>query len=252
MAIETPHISHQDFDLSKKKRGALLVHERLRDEIMWLEIEPGSALDEVALAARYGVSRTPIREALLLLGNEGFVHFLQNRTTVVAPLSLHNIPEHLDTFILLSRALVRSVAMAGGVPPQPLRDLVATYSAELEAGNVKAAFKAQLGLYRHLGELSGNRFLEKYFLEVQDASVRLKQLYFFPNITDREKHRAADLLGAVVDGVGSGDPDESDAAVVRSILFEAGVVQRSLGPRFGHTMNLTIGAYSRESRNEPV
>ena len=56
---------------SKSKRGALQVHESLREDILWLRIEPGSALDEVALAERFEVSRTPIREALLLLSGEG-------------------------------------------------------------------------------------------------------------------------------------------------------------------------------------
>ncbi len=228
----------RDSEPARKKRGALLVYDRMREEIMWMQIAPGSALDEVALAARYEVSRTPIREALLLLANEGFVHFLPNRTTIVAPLTMHNIPALLDTFLLLSRGLMRSVAMNGTARRAPLLDLVEAYRAGLAEGEIKPAFQAQLGLYRQLADLSQNRFLEKYFLEAQDATVRLKQLYFFPNLDAREEDKAVARLRAVVEAVTRGDADASDRAVVQSIMFEAGVVQRSLGPRFGHRMEI--------------
>ena len=48
----------------KAQRGAIQVYETLRDDILWLRIAPGSAIDEVALAARFDISRTPVREAL--------------------------------------------------------------------------------------------------------------------------------------------------------------------------------------------
>jgi DNA-binding FadR family transcriptional regulator len=86
--------------------------------------------------------------------------------------------------------------------------------------------------------MSDNRFLEKYFLEIQDASVRLKQIYFFPNLSARDKDKAVNRLRAVTNAVSSGDPDASDKAIVQSILFEGAIVQRSLGPRFGHEMEI--------------
>ena len=231
-----------DLEPVKKKRGALLVHERMRDEIMWMEIAPGSALDEVALAAKYQVSRTPVREALLLLANEGFVHFLQNRTTIVAPLSLDNTSALLDTFLLLSRGLVRAAAMAGAASRETLAGFVENYRCALESSDIKTAFRAQLALYRHLSDLARNAFLGKYVLAAQDACVRLKLLYFFPNLDAAEKGMAADYLHAVINAVIRCDTEAGDAAVVRSILFEMSVVQRSLGPRFGHVMKIGVPA----------
>ena len=226
---------------ARKKRGALMVHEKLREDIQWLRIEPGSALDEVALAAEYEVSRTPIREALLLLVNEGFVQFLQNRTTIVAPLSLHNQAAFLDTFILLSRGLVRAATIRRRVDRAKLDAFVADYSRLLAADDVEGAFRAQLGLFRHIAALADNRFLAKYFLEAQDASVRMKLLYFFPHLREADKAEAVARLKAVVEALTSGDPEAADAAASAVILFETGVIQRGLGPRFGHQMTLNIG-----------
>ena len=69
----------------KHRRGSLQVYESMREDILWLRIDPGSAIDEVALAERFKISRTPIREALLLLSGDDLVKFLPNRTTIVAP-----------------------------------------------------------------------------------------------------------------------------------------------------------------------
>ena len=222
----------------RKKRGALMVYEKLRDDIQWMRIAPGSALDEVALAQAYEVSRTPIREALLLLVNEGFVQFLQNRTTIVAPLSMHNQNAFLDTFILLSRGLIRATTMHGPVDRDALAAYLDDYSEGLAENDVERAFRAQLGLFRHLTELAKNRFLAKYFLEAQDASVRMKLLYFFPHLSTDDIATARIKLEAVIDAVAAGDPEAGDRAVSDVILFETQVIQRGIEPRFGHQMTL--------------
>ena len=62
-------------DRSDRKRGSGVKHvyDTLRDEIIDLELEPGSPVDEIHLAERFGMSRTPIREALVRLAGDGLV-----------------------------------------------------------------------------------------------------------------------------------------------------------------------------------
>lgn len=225
----------------RKKRGALMVYEKLREDIQWMRIEPGSALDEVELAKNHEVSRTPIREALLLLANEGFVKFLQNRTSIVAPLSLHNQAAFLDTFILLSRGLVRAASMHGAADREQLEGLVNDFALGLKADNIEKAFRAQLALYHQIAALAKNRFLTKYFLEAQDASVRMKLLYFFPHLTEADRNEAEMRLRAVVDALVAENPDGGDTAVRDAILFENRVIKAGLEPRYGHRMALDQG-----------
>ncbi|MCE0507315.1 GntR family transcriptional regulator [Roseivivax sp. GX 12232] len=246
MAQPTAKKATTEHSPAKKKRGALLVHERLREDIQWLRIEPGSALDEVALARQFEVSRTPIREALLLLSNEGFVQFLQNRTTIVAPLSLFNLSAFTDTLILLSRGMVRAATLQGQADKSTLDAFVADYSNALEQGEDEAAFHVQLEFFRHIASLARNRFLEKYFLEAQDASVRTKLLYFFPHLSGKDRLEAIRRLQSISNAVLAGEADESDAATRDAILFEVDVIQRGLGPRFGHEMTLGPSTRSEE------
>lgn len=223
---------------ARRKRGALLVHEQLRADIQWMRLAPGSALDEVALAQQFAVSRTPIREALLLLANEGFVHVLQNRTTIVAPLSLHNQSAFLDTFILLSRGLVRAAADNPRADEAELDGFVAQFAARLDAGDIEGAFQAQLSLYRRIADMADNFFLAKYFAEAQDASVRMRLLYYFPHLTSADRAEAVAGLQQIVDAIRAGDQSAADAALRAAFRAETGVVQRGLSPRFGHEMGL--------------
>ncbi len=226
----------------RKRRGALMVYEKMREDIQWMRLAPSSALDEVALAQTYEVSRTPIREALLLLANEGFVQFLQNRTSIVAPLSLHNHAAFLDTFILLSRGLARAAASCGTITPAMLDPFLRRFATAITAGAFEEAFRAQLNLHRCIAGNAQNRFLAKYFLEAQDASVRIKLLYYFPHVTGADREEAIRSLSAVVDAMVAGDPEKADTAVRDAILFEARVIQAGLHPRYGHQMNLGTGA----------
>lgn len=79
---------------SLRSRGRLAheVYQRLADEIVLGRFEPGSRLDEVMLAERFAVSRTPVREALKQLATTGLVVTRPNRGSVVADLG----PEQLD------------------------------------------------------------------------------------------------------------------------------------------------------------
>jgi DNA-binding GntR family transcriptional regulator len=69
------------------------VYGKLRDWIIAGTLHPGEALHDQAIAATLGVSRTPVREALRRLEDEGFVQTALNRWTRVAPLDLNKAAE---------------------------------------------------------------------------------------------------------------------------------------------------------------
>src|SRR6187200_3686539 len=63
--------------------SAIRVHRDLRHAILEGELAPGERLRAEALAGRFGTSRTPVREALLMLEREGLVDVLPNRGAIV-------------------------------------------------------------------------------------------------------------------------------------------------------------------------
>ncbi len=66
---------------------------RLRDMIVEGELLPGTHIPESSLCERFGISRTPLREALKVLGSEGLVTLLPNRGAVVAALNLKDVDD---------------------------------------------------------------------------------------------------------------------------------------------------------------
>src|SRR6185436_18058039 len=69
------------------------VAERLRQQIFDRALEPGSWIDEQKLAADYGISRTPLREALKVLAAEGLVTMKVRRGAYVTEMSVDDVTQ---------------------------------------------------------------------------------------------------------------------------------------------------------------
>ena len=94
------------------------VYEHLRDAMSQGELQPGAFLDLNAIAARLGISRTPLREALLQLENEGFVTILPRRGFRLNPLTLEDIRHSYEIIGALEAATLR--AHGGALTPGDL------------------------------------------------------------------------------------------------------------------------------------
>lgn len=109
------------------------VYARLRELIVQAQLAPGSRIIETEVAERLGVSRTPVREALQRLQQEGYVisaeHSQQSRLTV-APLTRADVHELLD---ILGAIEGLAAYAAAQLDPEPRARLVT----ELEAANVE-------------------------------------------------------------------------------------------------------------------
>jgi DNA-binding GntR family transcriptional regulator len=68
----------------RSRQAAPQVFEHLRERIVGLDLAPGTVLSRADLAAAYGLSQTPIRDALLRLGDEGLVDIFPQHATVVS------------------------------------------------------------------------------------------------------------------------------------------------------------------------
>jgi len=98
----------------KAERGessiAAQVHDVLMERILDMELQPFAELSEARLAAEFGVSRTPVREALARLARRGLVEILPQRGTFVSPLSEALIAKSRFIREALERPLARLAA----------------------------------------------------------------------------------------------------------------------------------------------
>ncbi len=84
--------------------------ETIEDEIVTRQLPPGTRLDEVELAQRFAVSRTPIREALIQLASAGLVELRPRRGAIVAQISPQRLMEMFDVMAELEALCGRLAA----------------------------------------------------------------------------------------------------------------------------------------------
>ncbi|WFR97949.1 GntR family transcriptional regulator [Rhizobium tumorigenes] len=102
------------------------VYERLRRAITTLAMLPSEALSEKDLSLQLGVSRTPVREALIRLADEGLIDILPQRGSFVAPIRIHDVEE--AQFIRESLEVAVVKRLAGGCSTRFLTDIKANLS----------------------------------------------------------------------------------------------------------------------------
>jgi len=110
-------------DPGQRSTLGTIVTDRLRDHVIHGRFPPGTVLGEVNLAARFGVSRGPIREALDRLEREGLVITQPNRRTFVARLSRADFEEVYSLRTALELLAVREAVRHAG--PDDLAELQA-------------------------------------------------------------------------------------------------------------------------------
>ena len=86
------------------------VAERLRQQIFARQLEPGSWIDEMKLCAEYGISRTPLREALKVLAVEGLVTMKVRRGAYVTEMSREDVSQVYHLLALLESDAAATVA----------------------------------------------------------------------------------------------------------------------------------------------
>lgn len=133
------------------------VAEQLRQRIFRRELEPGSWIDELKIAEEFGISRTPLREALKVLATEGLVTMKLRRGAYVTEMSDKDLRDVYHLLALLEGDAA-GVLAASATPAQlqTLREL----HAELEAaaGERERFFALNERFHMLLLELAGNRW----------------------------------------------------------------------------------------------
>lgn len=228
----------------RRERGATAIYAALREDILTLRLAPGSAVDEVGIARQFGMSRTPVREALVMLSGEGLVRFLPNRSSIVSPLSMENLNDYFDTLLILTRAIM----VAAAVRRQPgdgdtLRGLLAAFTASIDQPDRFATVLAQLDLLKGFSAVARNKFLGQFFPTCLDYGRRTLLLHYFPYAQNTDLHALAADYDRLIAAVEGGDAAACNRIAGEQIGAVVRVVQRSLGPVFADAVDLTAPAF---------
>jgi DNA-binding GntR family transcriptional regulator len=193
------------------------VYELLKHEILRVERRPGDLLAEAELAARYKVSKTPVREALRLLARDGWVIVLPRKGYLIRPVRLEDVREIFEIRSMLephTAALASATARPADI--EKLQSILDAQAAAVD--DLDRALQAAREFHIALIEISGNGRLSRMLVDLLDEVRRLH--FLLPNveshITSREE---VDAHSSLIDAVAAGDGEKA-ADIMRTHVNE--------------------------------
>ncbi len=163
----------------KRGEGVKFVYEILRDDIIDLVMPPGSPIDEIALAERLSMSRTPIREALVRLAGEGLVTTLPNRSTVVSNIDFLNLHTFFDALTLMYRVTTRLAAeYRTDADLRIIRAHQARFAAAVSAQDALAMIATNRDFHAAIAEAGRNPYYTGLFCRLLDEGRRILRIYY--------------------------------------------------------------------------
>ena len=163
------------------KRGLLRddVYTRLRDAIVDGTFAPGEQLRDLELADWLGVSRTPVREALLRLGSAGLVTTASGRSTTVAPLEVRTIRDAQSVVAAMHRLAVQeAVPLLTADHLAAMREANRAFARAMRAGDADAALAADDEFHAIPVRATGNAALVTVLEQFTPVVRRLERLRF--------------------------------------------------------------------------
>lgn len=187
--------------------------EQIEDIILSGELPAGAKLDEMGLARRFEVSRTPVREALRHLASAGMVDLVPNRGAFIATLSEDRLHEMFIAMGELEATCARLAAVSMSPPErQALQRLHQRMGATVEPNDVAAFGEMNEAFHILLYRGAHNHYLETI------ACTLRKRLSLYRRSQFRTESRLPNSFAehdAVVKAVITGDPDRAHAAMLR-------------------------------------
>lgn len=219
----------------------------LRARILSLELPPGADVEEAALVREFGLSRTPVREALIQLAADGLVQIVPNRGARVATLELGQVPQMLETLELYQRATTRWAALRRR--PEHLDALARIgrdFADAAKARDLVGMAESNRLFHGVIADACGNAFLAADCRAMESRTVRLARAAFGSahDIADQAAYfgDAVEQHAAILDAIRAGDAERAD----RLATIHCGVFRRRMGDFVAASAAGEIGLGARD------
>ncbi len=147
------------------------IYQKLKNQIILLEYQPGATMREKELMAAYGVSRTPIREALMRLEMDGLVRIVPNMGTFVEDVSFQQLKDIFETRAHLVR-LAGKLA-AARITDEELAEIRVRIDRMKLENDKKSLIKLDGEIHKIINRSTKNKVLIKMLGTLHDQAVRI-------------------------------------------------------------------------------
>jgi len=155
--------------------------DRLREMIVTGDLEPGSKVPEQNLAAKFGVSRTPLREALKVLASEGLITLTPNKGATISQLTLEDLEEAFPVMgaleALSGELACQHISDAGIAAIRQLHDQMIIH---YQAQEMPEYFRCNQEIHNQILAAAGNATLTSMY---RSLSGRVRRARYVANIS---------------------------------------------------------------------
>jgi DNA-binding GntR family transcriptional regulator len=207
----------------KQPPAAERVYTHIKQAVLDRRYEGGTLLTEGELAEAVGVSRTPVREALLKLEVEGLIKLYPKKGALVLAVSAQEIRDVVETRLLVEEFAVRKAVPAPAALVTRLEELLAEQRRHADAGDLASFAVSDRCFHAEIVKHAGNEILSKLYDQLRDRQLRMgvAMMQALPDRVSRNYEEHAEIL----DRIKAGDA-EGAAGCVRGHLGRVEVLVR--------------------------
>lgn len=183
----------------------------LRDRIVKVRYKPGEPLNEANLAKELGVSKTPVREALIRLSEENLVAIIPHAGARVADINLIEIKNLIGVRLILERGVARLAAE--NVTEEQIHDLSRLHHKinQLNDNDVFELINCDVELHQAIAQAANNQLLDKFLSIVRNQFHRIQN--FIPVLPDGTQTDIPKVIRALKQR----DADEMERVMVKHV-----------------------------------
>ncbi|MER5731002.1 GntR family transcriptional regulator [Streptomyces sp. NPDC002138] len=187
------------------------VYQHVKNGVLERRYEGGTLLTEGELADAVGVSRTPVREALLRLETEGLIKLYPKKGALVLAVSAQEIADVVETRLLVEEFTVRRAVPAPPALLERLEDLIEEQRRHAGTGDLAALIAADRCFHAEIVRSAGNQILSRLYDQLRDRQLRMgvALLHAHPERIAKTLAEHTEIL----DALRAGDAESAAAAV---------------------------------------
>jgi DNA-binding GntR family transcriptional regulator len=227
-----------------KGTGAQMVHAGIRSDILHLRLAPGTNLEEASLEKRYGVSRTPVREALIRLASDGLITLLPNRGAQVAQIDISEVPQFFEVMDVCQRMVLCLCANRRTEEHiEELRDLNESFANAAKSNDVVAMSEINHEFHLVTARACGNKYVRAQYEELLSIGLRLARSAFGTAIDEPDTNggyfgTVVDQHGAMIDALSRNDAIAAEALGRQHTDLFRQRIMRSLEANLGQQIKI--------------
>ncbi|MFE0420926.1 GntR family transcriptional regulator [Streptomyces sp. NPDC058953] len=191
------------------------VYVHVKQGVLDRRYEGGTLLTEGELADAVGVSRTPVREALLKLEVEGLIKLYPKKGALVLAVSAQEIADVVETRLLVEEHAARKAVPASPQLIARLEELLEQQKRQCEAGDLAAVAVTDRNFHLEIVRSGGNAILSRLYEQLRDRQLRMGVAVMHAH-PDRIAKNVVEH-GEILEALRAGDPDAAAAVIHRHV-----------------------------------